>query len=72
MKNYELKDEIFNQKPANQPSMCKGKIDLDGELIYTIMFFKNFDTFENYLGYIDEHYDERSVINTEAEIFIET
>ena len=72
MKVHELTDELSNQKLTKQFSLIKGKINLDGKLVETIMPFTDIEAFENFIEAIDEHYDEGPTIFQEADSFLET
>ena len=52
--------------------MFKGKSDLDGERVETIMQIEDFEAFEIYSESFDEHYKEGSVIFEEADILTKT
>ena len=68
---YELRDELSNQKLTNQLFLCKGKIDLVGELVDTIVPNTDIKECENYLESIDENYDHGPLTVQKADIFIE-
>ena len=67
-----MRDELSKQKLANQPFLFKGKIDLDGKIVETIMPFKDIEAFDNFFKSLDEEYDEGSIIVHDAHNFIKT
>ena len=69
---HELRDELSNQKLSNQFFLFKGKTDLDGNCVETIMPFKLFEAFEYFSEATDERYDIGSTIIREADISIDT
>ena len=69
MKTLELKDELSNQELTKQSFLFENKTDSEGK-IETIMLFKTFAAFEDYLESIDEHYDDGPTIIKEAGILL--